>query len=56
MTVSSIISSLSFCLDDLAIGESGVQKSATIIRLGTRNELIFNNVSLTNVGALTHGT
>lgn len=56
MSVSSIISSLSFCLDDLAIDESGVQKSATIIRWCSRNELIFNNVSLTNVGVLAHGT
>ena len=50
-SVSFLISLLSFCLVDLSIGKSGVLKSPTIIVWGLMSNLIFSNVSFTNVGA-----
>ena len=52
MSVSSIISVFSFCLDDLSISKSGVLKSPTINVWSPMCDLSFRNVSFTNVGAL----
>jgi hypothetical protein len=55
MSVRSIISLFTYCLNVLAIVESGVLKSPTINVWGSMCDLIFNNVSFTNVGALAFG-
>ena len=55
ITVSCLISLLSFCLVDLSIGEHGVLKSPTISVWGLICDLSFSNVSFTYVGALLFG-
>ena len=55
VSVSSLISLLSFCLFDLSIVESGVLKSPTISAWGLMCNLSFNIVSFSNVGVLVLG-
>lgn len=50
MSVSSIISLFSFCLDDMSIHENGILKSAAFDMWGSMCDLSFNDRSFGNVG------
>ena len=55
ISVSSLISLLSFCLPDLSIGESGMLKSPTISVWGLMGSLCFSNICFTYLGGLIFG-
>ena len=54
-SVSFIISLFSFCLNDLSIGESWMLMTPTVNVWGSMCDLIFSNVSFTNLVALAFG-
>ena len=55
ISVSCLISLLSFCLDGLSTGESGTLKSSTILVWNLMCNLSCSNVSFRNEGALVFG-
>ena len=56
MSVNSVISLFSFCLDYLSIGDTGVLKYPTINVWYLVCDLSFSNISFISVDALSFGT
>ena len=55
MSASFIISMFSFCLDNQSIGDSGILNSPIINVWESTCDLLFNDISFTNVDAVGFG-